>query len=269
MSGPGVPPPRTALVAAPGQGAGRSLGHFRFFSRAALWAALILLAPALVPPAADLAAHAAEAASAAIPAAIPVTTPAAIPADEAVTTAKPDGREVRGQASPPAAVTDDRPGRVDTAAFNDFFTKQSPKLYGHLQKTAEYCEALIKQSDKERLKDALAARASLSACWEIFLNAGDMVYVYDLLDEDCETSLGQVAALLETGLGVLAGKLDKELGWIKVTAKNLADAPVAAQLRQAEKDIKDTAAELRKTAGLFVKSKKNASGGDGRGKSKP
>ena len=106
------------------------------------------------------------------------------------------------------------PEKADTKPFNDFFTAQSAKLYGHLAKAGEYHASLGKEADPNMVRDALAVRASLQACWELFLNVGDMVYVYDLVDPECEKTVRDVGGLLHSGLEVVAGKLDKELGWL-------------------------------------------------------
>ncbi len=95
-------------------------------------------------------------------------------------------------------------------------------------------------------------RASLSACWELFLNAGDMVYVYDVLDPACADTVNKVGGLLQNGLTVIAGKLDKELQWMRLVEKNVADLPVSVELTQAGKDIEAVAAYFRKAATLFA-----------------
>lgn len=150
--------------------------------------------------------------------------------------------------------------KVDTRPFNAFFAGQSGRIYDHLLKVTDYYATLVKEGNADRIKDVLALRASLSACWELFLNAGDMVYVYDLLDPACAGTVTQVGGLLQNGLGVIAGKLDKELQWLRLVEKNVADLPVSVELSQAGKDIEAAAAYLRKAAALFAP----ASGGETR-----
>ncbi len=144
-----------------------------------------------------------------------------------------------------------RAQKADTKAFNAFYATQSGKIYDHLLKVTDYYASLVKEGNAERVKDVLALRASLSACWELFLNAGDMVYVYDLLDPACAASVGQVGALLKNGLGTIAGKLEKELQWMRLVEKNVADLPVSVELAQAGKDIEAAAAYFRKAAAVF------------------
>lgn len=141
--------------------------------------------------------------------------------------------------------------KADTRAFNAAFASQSGKLYDHLLKVQDYYATLAKEGDTARLKDALALRASLSACWELFLNAGDMVYVYDQLDPACAGDVAKVGALLQHGLGVIAGKLEKELEWLALTEKNVGDQPISVALTQARKDIMAAAASFRQAAPLF------------------
>lgn len=145
----------------------------------------------------------------------------------------------------PAAV------KVDTRNFTTAFANQSAKLYDHLLKVQDYYTSLAKEGNTERIKDALALRASLSACWELFLNAGDMVFVYNQLDPSCSADVTKVGGLLQHGLGVIAGKLEKELEWMALTEKNLGDQPISVELTQARKDIMAAAATFRQTANLF------------------
>lgn len=142
--------------------------------------------------------------------------------------------------------------KVETKAFNAFFASQSAKIYDHLLKVTDYYASLSKEGNTERIKDVLALRASLSACWELFLNAGDMVYVYDLLDPTCAQNVTQVGGLLHHGLGGIAGKLDKEVQWMRLVEKNVADLPVSVELTKALADIEATAAYFRQTATLFA-----------------
>lgn len=142
--------------------------------------------------------------------------------------------------------------KVDTKAFNAFFASQSAKIYDHLLKVTDYYASLTKEGNTERIKDVLALRASLSTCWELFLNAGDMIYIYDLLDPACAASVTKVGGLLHNGLGVIAGKLDKEVQWMRVVEKNVADLPVSLELAKALTDIETAATYFRQTAGLFA-----------------
>uniref|UniRef100_I2Q152 Uncharacterized protein n=1 Tax=Desulfovibrio sp. U5L TaxID=596152 RepID=I2Q152_9BACT len=141
--------------------------------------------------------------------------------------------------------------KADTRSFNAAFASQSAKIYDHLLKVTDYYASLTKEGNTERIKDVLALRASLSACWELFLNAGDMVYVYDLLDPACATDVTRVGGLLKNGLGVIAGKLEKELQWMGLVEKNVGDLPVSVELAQARKDIEAAAASFRQAATLF------------------
>ncbi|WP_233489531.1 hypothetical protein [Solidesulfovibrio fructosivorans] len=141
--------------------------------------------------------------------------------------------------------------KVDTRAFNAFFSAQSAKIYDHLLKVADYYASLAKEGNTERIKDVLALRASLSACWEIFLNAGDMIYVYNQLDPGCSADVTRMGGLIRTGLGVIAGKLDKELEWMGLTEKNVGDLPVSVELTQARRDIAAAATYFRQAATLF------------------
>ena len=142
--------------------------------------------------------------------------------------------------------------KVDTRSFNAYFASQSGKIYDHLLKVTDYYASLAKEGNADRIKDVLALRASLSACWELFLNAGDMVYVYDVLDPACADTVGKVGGLLQNGLTVIAGKLDKELQWMRLVEKNVADLPVSVELTQAGKDIAAVATYFRKAAALFA-----------------
>ncbi|MGD9609381.1 MAG: hypothetical protein AB7U59_08240 [Desulfovibrionaceae bacterium] len=142
--------------------------------------------------------------------------------------------------------------KVDTRSFNAYFASQSGKIYDHLLKVTDYYASLAKEGNADRIKDVLALRASLSACWELFLNAGDMVYVYDVLDPACADTVNKVGGLLQNGLTVIAGKLDKELQWMRLVEKNVADLPVSVELTQAGKDIEAVAAYFRKAATLFA-----------------
>ena len=143
-------------------------------------------------------------------------------------------------------------GKADTKPFNAFFSSQSGKIYDHLLKVTDYYASLTKEGNTERIKDVLALRASLSACWELFLNAGDMVYVYDLLDPTCADTVTQVGGLLQNGLVGIAGKLEKEVQWMRLVEKNVADLPVSTELTQALKDIEAVSAYYRKAAQLFA-----------------
>jgi hypothetical protein len=141
--------------------------------------------------------------------------------------------------------------KADTKPFNTYYASQSAKIYDHLLKVTDYYASLVKEGNTERIKDVLALRASLSACWELFLNGGDMVYIYDLLDPACGDSVKQVGGLLKNGLGVIAGKLEKEIQWMRLVEKNVADLPVSVELTQALKDIEAAAAYFRKAATVF------------------
>lgn len=141
--------------------------------------------------------------------------------------------------------------KVDTRSFNAAFAGQSAKIYDHLLKVTDYYASLAKEGNADRIKDVLALRASLSACWELFLNGGDMVYVYDLLDPACPETVARVGGLLKNGLTVIAGKLEKELQWMGLVEKNVADLPVSTELAQARKDLEAAAASFRQAANLF------------------
>ena len=142
--------------------------------------------------------------------------------------------------------------KVDTRAFQTFFSGQSAKIYDHLLKVTDYYASLVKEGNTERIKDVLALRASLSACWEIFLNAGDMMFIYNQLDAGCPTDVDRMGGLIRTGLGVIAGKLDKELEWMALTEKNVEDLPVSVELTQARKDIVAAATYFRQAATQFA-----------------
>ena len=79
-----------------------------------------------------------------------------------------------------------------------------------------------------------------------------MVYVYDLIDPTCTGTVEKVGGLLQNGLGVIAGKLDKEVQWMRLVEKNVADLPVSVELSQALKDIETAAAYFRTAAQLFT-----------------
>ena len=143
------------------------------------------------------------------------------------------------------------PQKVDTKAFNDFFTEQSRVLYDRLMRAGEYANSLAQKKNAATIKEALAVRASLKACWELFLNAGDMVYMYDLVDPGCWKTVAEFDAMLGNGLAVVAGKLEKELLWLNVAAGYLSDQPVKYQVRQAKKEIKAVAAFFLREAGKF------------------
>ncbi len=143
-------------------------------------------------------------------------------------------------------------GKVDTRAFNATFASQSGKMYDHLLKIQDYYASLAKEGDAARVKDALALRASLSACWELFLNGGDMVYIYDQVDANCPETVAKIGDLVHRGLGVIAGKLEKELEWLGLTERNVGDQPVSVELTQARKDILAAVASFRQTAALFA-----------------
>jgi hypothetical protein len=135
--------------------------------------------------------------------------------------------------------------KADTKAFNAYYASQSARIYDHLLKVTDYYASLAKEGNAERIKDVLALRASLSACWELILNAGDMVYVYDVLDPGCSAAVNQLGGMIKTGLGSVAGKLDKELQWMRLVEKNVADVPISVQLGQAFRDIEAMAAFFR------------------------
>ena len=132
--------------------------------------------------------------------------------------------------------------KADTKAFNAYYASQSARIYDHLLKVTDYYASLAKDGNDDRIKDVLALRASLSACWELILNAGDMVYVYDMLDPGCSSAVNQLGGMIKTGLVTVGGKLDKELQWMRLVEKNVSDLPIAVQLGQAFRDIEAMAA---------------------------
>lgn len=141
--------------------------------------------------------------------------------------------------------------KADTKAFNAYYASQSARVYEHLLKVTEYYASLVKEGNDDRVKDILALRASLSACWELILNAGDMVYVYDMLDPGCSAAVNQLGGMIKTGLVTVGGKLDKELQWMRLVEKSVSDLPVAVQLGQAFRDIETMAAYFRTAAPAF------------------
>ena len=141
--------------------------------------------------------------------------------------------------------------KVETKTFNAYYASQSAKIYDHLLKVTDYYASLAKDGNTERVKDVLALRASLAACWEMVLNAGDMVYMYDLLDPGCSGAVTQIGGLIKTGLGTVAGKLDKELQWMRLVEKNVSDLPISVELGQAFRDIEAMAAYFRTAAPSF------------------
>ncbi len=141
--------------------------------------------------------------------------------------------------------------KADTKAFNAYYANQSARIYDHLLKVTDYYASLAKEGNDDRIKDVLALRASLSACWELILNAGDMVYVYDVLDPGCSSAVNQLGGMIKTGLVTVGGKLDKELQWMRLVEKNVSDLPIAVQLGQAFRDIEAMAAYFRTAAPTF------------------
>ena len=141
--------------------------------------------------------------------------------------------------------------KADTKAFNAYYASQSARIYDHLLKVTDYYASLAKDGNDDRIKDVLALRASLSACWELILNAGDMVYVYDMLDPGCSSAVHQLGGMIKTGLVTVGGKLDKELQWMRLVEKNVSDLPIAVQLGQAFRDIEAMAAYFRTAAPTF------------------
>lgn len=141
--------------------------------------------------------------------------------------------------------------KADTKAFNAYYANQSARIYDHLLKVTDYYASLSKDGNDDRVKDVLALRASLSACWELILNAGDMVYVYDMLDPGCSSAVNQLGGMIKTGLVTVGGKLDKELQWMRLVEKNVSDLPIAVQLGQAFRDIEAMAAYFRTAAPAF------------------
>lgn len=144
-------------------------------------------------------------------------------------------------------------GKIDTSTFNTYYASQSRKLHGQMLKIIEAYNDLAGRGAVGPMKDALAVRGCLSACWELFLNAGDMVYVYDRIDPGCEKSVQAVGELMRSGLAVVAGKLEKELQWLAMSAKNLKGQPIAPQLAEMERDVRDTASAFRSFAAEFAK----------------
>ncbi len=144
-------------------------------------------------------------------------------------------------------------GKIDTAAFNAYYAAQSKTLHGHLGKVAAAYADYSRRGAVGPMKDMLAARGTLVACWELFLNAGDMVYIYDRLDPSCEKSVKDVGALMRTGLSVVSGKIEKELQWLDVTLRNLNGQPVAGDLAAAASDFRQTADALRRFSVDFAK----------------
>ena len=142
--------------------------------------------------------------------------------------------------------------KVDTRAFNAAFATQSARMYDHLLKVQDYYASLAKEGNDSRIKDALALRASLSACWELFLNAGDMVYIYNQVGPNCADDVTRIGGLVHQALGVIAGKLEKELEWVGLTEKNVGDQPISVELTQARKDILAAVALFRQTAAQFA-----------------
>jgi len=144
-------------------------------------------------------------------------------------------------------------GKIDTSAFNAYYASQSRKLHGHMLTIIEAYNDLAGRGAVGPMKDALAVRGCLSACWELFLNAGDMIYVYDRIDPGCEKSVQAVGELMRSGLAVVAGKLEKELQWFAMSAKNLKGQPIAPHLAEMERDVRDTASAFRSFAAEFAK----------------
>ncbi len=144
-------------------------------------------------------------------------------------------------------------GKIDTSAFNAYYGAQSRTLHGHMAKIVAVYSDLAGRGAVGPMKDVLAVRASLAACWELFLNAGDMVYLYDRIDPSCEKTVKEVGGLMTSGLSVVAGKMEKELQWFAISAKNLVGQPISAELEAAEREYRDTAAALRGFAASFAK----------------
>lgn len=144
-------------------------------------------------------------------------------------------------------------GKIDTAGFTAYYTAQSQTLHAHLGRVVDAYADLARRGAVGPMKDVLAARGTLTACWELFLNAGDMVYIYDRIDPTCEKSVKGVGELLRSGLGVVAGKIEKELQWLDVSLKNLDGQPIARELSAAAKDFRNTAAALRQFSVDFAK----------------
>jgi len=144
-------------------------------------------------------------------------------------------------------------GKIDTSGFTAYYAAQSQALHVHLGRVVDVYADLARRGAVGPMKDVLAARGTLSACWELFLNAGDMVYIYDRIDPSCEKSVKGVGELLRAGLAVVAGKIEKELQWLDVSMKNLKGQPVLGELTAAAKDFRDTAAALRRFSVDFAK----------------
>ena len=141
--------------------------------------------------------------------------------------------------------------KADTKAFTAYYASQSARVYDHLLKVTDYYASRVEDGNDERVKDVLALRASLSACWELILNAGDMVYIYDVIDPGCSSAVHQLGGMIKTGLVTVGGKLDKELQWMRLVEKNVSDLPIAVQLGQAFRDIEAMAAYFRTAAPAF------------------
>lgn len=144
-------------------------------------------------------------------------------------------------------------GKIDTGGFTAYYAAQSQALHAHLGKVVDAYADLARRGAVGPMKDVLAARGTLSACWELFLNAGDMVYVYDRIDPACEKSVKGVGELVRSGLAVVAGKIEKELQWLDVSLKNLEGQPVARELGEAARQYRETAAALRRYSVEFSK----------------
>jgi hypothetical protein len=144
-------------------------------------------------------------------------------------------------------------GKIDTSGFTAYYAAQSQALHVHLGRVVDAYADLARRGAVGPMKDVLAARGTLSACWELFLNAGDMVYIYDRIDPSCEKSVKGVGDLLRAGMAVVAGKIEKELQWLDVSIKNLKGQPITGELTAAAKDFRDTAAALRRFSVDFAK----------------
>ncbi|MEF3697574.1 hypothetical protein [Desulfolutivibrio sp.] len=144
-------------------------------------------------------------------------------------------------------------GKIDTSSFTAYYAAQSKTLHAHLGKVVDAYADFSRRGAVGPMKDVLAARGTLVACWELFLNAGDMVYLYNRLDPSCEKSVKDVGSLMRTGLSVVSGKIEKELQWLDVTVKNLNGQPVAAEIAAAATDFRETAAALRRFSVDFAK----------------
>ncbi|QLA16427.1 hypothetical protein [Desulfolutivibrio sulfoxidireducens] len=159
----------------------------------------------------------------------------------------------------------DAAGKLDTSAFNTYYAAQSRKLHGHMANVVAAYSDLARRGAVGPMKDVLAVRGALSACWELFLNAGDMVYMYDRIDPLCEKTVKEVGELMRSGLSVVAGKLEKELQWFAISAKNLEGQPISGELAAAEKDFRDAATAFRTFAVEFAKPVVAQPGGTGQG----